>query len=53
MYHEEIGRRIQVKKPPLGLTPKKEWDRRRCLEITLAIQRYSEAGKKIPNEWVL
>ncbi len=42
----------KITKPPLGITPKSIWDEKRIVEIKLAIQRYVEAGKKIPAEWV-
>ncbi len=40
-------------KPTLGLMPKRQWDRQRCDDILAAIQRYQEAGKPIPQEWII
>jgi hypothetical protein len=46
----------ELKKPPLGLTPKwirrKEFDQNRANEILEAIQRYRQADIYIPVEWV-
>lgn len=42
-----------MKKPPLGLKPKWVHDEERKLEILDAIERYSEAEKSIPKEWVI
>ena len=43
-------------KPPLGLTPKNIWEEQmqhqRRQDIHAAMQRYIEAGKDIPNEWL-
>lgn len=43
-------------KPPLGLTPKSIWEEQmqhqRRQDIHAAMQRYIEAGKEIPNEWL-
>lgn len=39
-------------KPPLGVMPKYIWDRKRKEELAAAIDRYSDAGKRIPEEWV-
>lgn len=45
-----------VVKPPLGLTPKNIWEEQmqhqRRQDIHAAMQRYIEAGKEIPNEWL-
>lgn len=42
--------------PPLGLTPKNIWEERmqhqRRQDIHAAMQRYIEAGKEIPNNWL-
>lgn len=40
------------KKPPLGVTPRDRWDRKRQVDLAAAMQRYLEAGKKIPKEWL-
>lgn len=43
-------------KPPLGLTPKNIWEEQmqhqRRQDIHTAMQRYIEAGKDIPNNWL-
>ena len=39
-------------KPPLGLIPQRSWKAMRIDEIKAAIQRYMEADKPIPIEWV-
>lgn len=41
-----------VEKPPLGLKPKWIHDKQRKREIIEAMERYSNAGKPIPAEWV-
>lgn len=32
--------------------PKDIWDRKRQEELAAAMNRYLEAGKKIPKEWI-
>jgi hypothetical protein len=39
-------------KPPLGLTPRFIVEERRMKEILGAIQRYCDAQRLIPSEWV-
>lgn len=39
-------------KPPLGLIPKHIHDTKRKKEILEAMQRYTDAGKSIPVEWL-
>lgn len=39
-------------KPPLGVIPRDMWDRKRQEELTAAMRRFLEAGKKIPKEWL-
>lgn len=39
-------------KPPLGVTPRDRWDRKRQDDLAAAMQRYLKAGKKIPKEWL-
>ncbi len=41
-----------MKKPPLGLTPKRIVQEKRLNDVCLAISRYWTAGLKIPIEWV-
>lgn len=42
----------QLEKPPLGVMPRHIWDRKRQTELAEAMQRYLEAGKHIPKEWI-
>lgn len=42
----------QTTKPPFGVMPRDIWDRKRQKELTAAMQRYLEAGKSIPREWI-
>lgn len=39
-------------KPPLGLMPEKIWNTKRRIDIIEAMNRYAEAEKKIPDEWI-
>ena len=41
-----------IAKPPLGVSPKDMWDRKRREDLSAAMDRYLEAGKKIPKEWL-
>ena len=40
-------------KPPLGIIPKYIWDTKRMAAILDAMERYSNAQKPIPTNWVL
>lgn len=40
------------RKPPLGIMPRREWDRRRLLEIIEGIVRYNNNGRSIPGDWL-
>jgi len=42
----------QIKKPPIGLTPKFIHDEKRLNEVQGAIVRYYNAGLTIPIKWV-
>lgn len=42
----------QATKPPLGVMPRDIWNRKRQKELADAMQRYLEAGKSIPREWI-
>lgn len=42
----------RVTKPPLDVMPRDIWDRKRQEELAAAMQRYLEAGKAIPREWI-
>lgn len=42
----------ELAKPPLGLTPRAIHDFNRIREIVEAIERYADAEKPIPLEWV-
>lgn len=41
-----------IEKPPLGLVPKWVRQEQRCSEIREAIDRYTDASKPIPIEWI-
>ena len=40
-----------VPKPPVGITPRYEWENQRIITIYNAIGRYIEAGIEVPREW--
>lgn len=42
---------VELKKPPLGITPRWLLDEEREAEIWRAITRYTIAGYPIPMEW--
>lgn len=42
----------ECEKPPLGVMPKYIWDKKRLSDLTSAMQRYLDAEKLIPKEWV-
>ena len=42
----------KVTKPPLGVMPRDMWDRERQKDLADAMERYLEAGMKIPAEWI-
>jgi len=42
---------VALKKPPIGIKPKKLHEQDRCMEILKAIVRYREEGKGVPAEW--
>ena len=48
----EIKDKEQHIKPPLGVTSRDMWDRKRQEELAAAMERYLEAGEKIPKEWL-
>lgn len=48
MIHEDKSNA----KPLLGIMPRSYWDGRRQHDITDAIKRYLQVGKKIPEEWI-
>ncbi len=41
----------ELKKPPLGIIPKKIHDEKRFKELCAAIKRYQVANLPIPAEW--
>jgi hypothetical protein len=41
-----------MRKPPIGLVPKFVWKERRLCEVKAAIQRYLDAGCRVPPEWI-
>lgn len=42
----------EATKPPLGVMPRKMWDKQRQKDLADAMVRYLEAGMKIPAEWI-
>lgn len=42
----------KCEKPPLGVMPKYIWDKKRLSDLTSAMQRYLDAEKLIPKEWI-
>lgn len=42
----------KLKKPPVGLKPRNIHDTARINEILSAMRRYTEAGKRFPDEWI-
>lgn len=46
------ARTTELKRPPLGLTPKFICDETRIAEIEAAVARYAAAGKGVPSEWL-
>lgn len=42
---------MEVRKPPLGITPRIFWLERRLVEVHDAIIRYSDEGFDIPANW--
>lgn len=40
-----------VKRPPLGIMPRKHWEERRIFELFGCIGRYLQADKDVPFEW--
>ena len=43
---------LKCEKPPLGVMPKYFWDKKRVSDLVSAMQRYIDAEKPIPKEWV-
>jgi hypothetical protein len=41
-----------MKKPPLGVMPRKIWEQDRQLDLLAAMQRYVEEDVKIPADWI-
>jgi len=39
--------------PPLGIMPRHIWIKERLDELESAIQRYIEADKSVPIEWIM
>jgi hypothetical protein len=37
---------------PLGIQPKSVWNRQRSIDLKMAVNRYFEADKPIPIEWI-
>ncbi len=40
------------KKAPIGIMPEYLWNEKRLFDIICAINRYLEAKKEIPTEWI-
>lgn len=38
-------------KPPIGIKPRRVWERERMINLEEAIQRYVAAGFTVPPEW--
>ena len=47
-----MGREEIPEKPPIGVMPRYFWHKKRRDELSEAIQRYMEANKSIPKEWI-
>lgn len=47
-----MGREEIPEKPPIGIMPRYVWDKKRRDELSEAMQRYIEASKSIPQEWI-
>ena len=45
-------RSTEAIKPPLGVMPRKMWDKQRQKDLADAMFRYLETGMKIPAEWI-
>lgn len=41
-----------LRKPPIGIIPKKLWDEKRFYELCLAITDRYQGGFEIPVEWI-
>lgn len=52
IYNQHKEKEPELKKPPIGLMPRKIHSINRIVDIKEAIQRYTEANLCIPTEWV-
>lgn len=52
MGNTEAAKEFNKQSTPLGLMPVSQFRRLRIIEICRAIERYADAGVKIPEEWV-
>ncbi len=53
MRYEDFVKTITPPKPPIGIMPENIWRRKRCEELTAAIQRYGAVGRvKETKEWI-
>jgi hypothetical protein len=41
-----------IRKVPLGVSPKYIWDEQRIQDLKGAIERYTQANLQVPIEWV-
>ncbi len=46
-----LGKKVEHKKPPLGIMPRLFWDEQRRDELWSAIHRYISNGLEFPKEW--
>ena len=49
--HSMAKEQLQIEKPPIGIIPKYLWDEQRKDELSKAIYRYINVGRKVPEEW--
>ncbi len=42
---------VQIKKPPIGLIPRKLWLETRIVDIRQATERFNDAKEDIPTAW--
>ncbi|MCY8692645.1 hypothetical protein MOD48_14980 [Bacillus spizizenii] len=46
------GIKLSLEEPPLGVIPKSLHDERRAEDLKAAINRYIDANREIPAEWI-
>ena len=52
MFFAKYPKKDNTDRPPLGVTPKFIWDRKRIDMIKNGIKRYINANKAIPVDWI-